>query len=114
MFTFSDMSEPESAILRFEYPVNEQAMITEAVSKGYIVRTRADEPNHQNRSCDYTQMNAAFASGAQIISTDYYRPDPRYKKKPRKFKNYACGFPGNLHERINPVTGTAQAHAATQ
>jgi hypothetical protein len=108
MFTFSDIYTPESAIIKYESPVTEQKLITEAVAKGYIVRTRADEPNHQNRTCDFSQMNAAFNSGAQIISTDYYRPDPRYKKKPKKFKNYCCKFPFNELARVNPVNGPSQ------
>ncbi|MDB5226786.1 MAG: hypothetical protein JWN78_979 [Bacteroidota bacterium] len=103
MFTFSDPGNPEAAFLKFEYPVNEQTLIKEFVKQGYIVRTRADEANKQNRSCDYTQMNVVFSSGAQIVTTDYYRADPRYKTKPKKFKNYFCKFPNSELGRIDPV-----------
>ena len=36
-------------------------------------------------------MNAAIESGAQIISTDYYRPDPRYANSSH-WTNYSVSF----------------------
>ena len=42
-------------------------------------------------------------SGAQMISTDYYRPDPRYLTD-GKYKNYSCKFPNGDIARINPVS----------
>lgn len=104
MFTFSKEGNPEAAFIKFDDPIENQKEIKTAVQKGYIIRTRADNPNKQNRSGDYLQMMKAFESGAQIISSDYYRPDPRYKTKPKKFKNYFCRFPHNDIGIINPVT----------
>jgi hypothetical protein len=104
MFVFSSPDKPECAFIKYDNPFDKG--ITEAIKKGYIVRTRADSPNNQNRSGDYTQQQAAFASGAQIISTDYYRPDIRYKKKPRKFKNYSTKL-GENNARVNPINTTA-------
>lgn len=65
------------------------------VTQGYMVRTRADANTVQSRNFDYNQMNAAFASGAQIISTDYPEPDKR-------FSNYQVKFPNGNYTRIRP------------
>jgi hypothetical protein len=103
MFTFSSPDKPECAFIKFDDALENEAKITDAVKKGYIIRTRADSPNKQNRSGDYSQQQAAFRSGAQIISSDYYTPDIRYKKHPKKFTNYSTKFPGADMGRINPV-----------
>ena len=42
------------------------------VKKGYMVRTRADADTEEARRNDKTVFQAACASGAQIITTDYY------------------------------------------
>ena len=105
MFVFSSPEKDECAFIKFDNPF--EKVIPEAVKKGYIVRTRADGPNVQNRTSDYAQQQAAFASGAHIISTDYYRPDVRYKKRPRKFKNYSTKLDIN-NMRINPVNTTVK------
>ncbi len=104
MFTFSKEGNQEAAFIKYEDPILNEKEIKAAVQQGYMIRTRADNPNKQNRSGDYTQMMKAFESGAQIISSDYYRPDPRYKTKPKKFKNYTCRFPHDAVGIINPVS----------
>ena len=43
-------------------------------------------------------------SGAQIISTDYYRPDPRAEKE-SGWTNYVVKVPGGGAARVNPVSG---------
>lgn len=103
MFTFSSPDKPECAFIKFDDALENEAKISDAVKKGYIIRTRADSPNKQNRSGNYSQQQAAFRSGAQIISSDYYTPDIRYKKHPKKFTNYSTKFPGADMGRINPV-----------
>lgn len=103
MFTFSTPNKPECAFVKYDDALKNEAAIIDAVKKGFIVRTRADEPDHQNRSGNYEQQQAAFRSGAQIISTDYYRPDIRYKKHPKRFTNYSTVMQGNSIARINPV-----------
>ena len=103
MFDFSSPDEDKAAFIKYDDAKADELKITDAVKKGFIVRTRADGPNVQNRNGDYTQQQAAFRSGAQIISTDYYRPDIRYMKKPKKFTNYATKFNGGEIGRINTV-----------
>lgn len=103
MFTFSEPGKPESAFLKFDDAHIDEQTIRKAVEQGYLVRTRADGPNIQNRSGDYTQQQSAFRSGAQIISTDYYRPDPRHEYQPKKFTRYHCTFGKGKIIRVNPV-----------
>jgi Phosphoinositide phospholipase C, Ca2+-dependent len=72
MFINAPTGTPESAILIMNDPIKQGAQIRENVKKGYIVRTRADADTREARTNDYTRFKAAMASGAQIISTDYY------------------------------------------
>ena len=104
MFTNADEGQPEAAFLQFNDPDRDENKIIDAVQKNYIVRTRADEPNRQNKTGDNTKKIAAFRSGAQIISTDYYRPDARYLTQPNQFKNYSCQFPNSELARINTIS----------
>lgn len=103
MFVFSTPNKPECAFIKYDDPIVHKNEIIDAVKKGFMVRTRADLPNHQNRSGDYTQQQIAFESGAQIISCDYYTPDCRYKKHPKKFKNYSTTIQGKTIGIINSV-----------
>jgi hypothetical protein len=59
-------------------PVADGPRIRAAVRAGLIVRTRADADTVEARSGDRTRAEAAFASGAQYISTDYLFADPRF------------------------------------
>jgi hypothetical protein len=103
MFTNSTFGKPEAAFLQYNDPFKKEDTIKIMVGKNYIIRTRADDPNNQNRSGSYKEQQAAFRSGAQIISTDYYRPDPRYLTN-TQFKNYSCQFPNGDLARINPIS----------
>jgi hypothetical protein len=103
MFASFRPGRPEAAFTQFEGMPGDEAAAKDAVAKGYMVRTRSDSPDNENRSGSYVRWNAALASGSQIISTDYYRPDPRYKTNPA-FKDYAVAFPGNVPAIINPVS----------
>jgi hypothetical protein len=52
------------------------ARITAAAQAGFLVRTRADAETFEARSGDVTRRDAALASGAQYVWTDYRRPEP--------------------------------------
>jgi hypothetical protein len=78
-------------------PVADGVEIRALVEQGYLVRTRADADTVEARSDDTTRREAAFASGAQIVSTDYEREDPR-------FPGYVVALPGGGPARCNPVT----------
>jgi hypothetical protein len=53
-------------------PKDDGGKIREMVKKGYMVRTRADADTKEARANDRSGFVAACASGAQIITTDYY------------------------------------------
>jgi hypothetical protein len=55
------------------------------MTKKFIVRTRSDAGTIEARNNDYRRFNAAWQSGSQIISTDYYKPDKRFSDYQVKF-----------------------------
>jgi len=63
-----------AAIVKLNDPFSDAQAITDAVEAGYVVRTRADTPISQAQSGDTAMQRAAFASGAQWVSTDYPVP----------------------------------------
>lgn len=77
-FVNTDETSPAAAYLTLNDPVAEQGRIQTAVRAGFIVRTRADADTLEARTGDVTRRSAAFASGAQYVSTDYMTPDPRF------------------------------------
>lgn len=78
-------------------PVGDAARIRDALEQGLLVRTRADADTVQARTSDTTMRDAALASGAQFVSTDYLVPDDR-------FGDYSVTLPGGALARCNPVT----------
>lgn len=60
-----------TAFMLFDNALTRNAEIRSAVQKGYLVRTRADIDTADARKDDGRRRDAALASGAQIISTDY-------------------------------------------
>lgn len=102
MFTFSKTGYPEAAFLKWDDPLEYQAQITEAVTKGYFVRTRADAKTVEARTGDYTRSDAALASGAHIVATDYYKPDGR-----PGWSDYFVELPDGKLVRLNPVMDIA-------
>lgn len=77
-------------------PEAQGARIRAAVEAGFLVRTRADANTVEARTNDTARREAAFASGAQYISTDY--PTPRLE-----WSDYAVVAPGGAPARCNPV-----------
>jgi len=75
-------------------PVRAQEAIRARVAQGFLVRTRSDAGTEEARSGDTTRREAAFTSGAQYISTDYYVP--RYE-----WSEYKVELPGIA--KCNPV-----------
>jgi hypothetical protein len=98
MFTSADEGDADAAYVRVDDPVEEGDRIRDLVEQGFLVRTRSDVPTQQARSGDTTLRDAALASGAQFISTDFYRPDPSLGS------DYVVELPGGLVARCNPVT----------
>lgn len=102
MFTPSGTGRPESAFIMQNNPFNSN--IETWVQQGYLVRTRSDSNTDEARTGDVAQRDRALASGAQLISTDYYRPDTRHLTD-SGWTDYSVQLPGNVAARLNPVNG---------
>lgn len=79
MFVNAVEGKPEAAFRIVNEPKEKLEYIQYLVRSGYLVRTRADADTREARSGDYSRWQSALASGAQVISTDYYRADPELK-----------------------------------
>lgn len=80
------------------------ANIQKQVRANYYVRTRADEPmGTVLDSCSTSQRDAAFRTGAHIVSTDFQS----YGMSSRWGCDYACRLEGRKAARCNPVNGPA-------
>jgi hypothetical protein len=100
MFINTDEASPAAAYLTLNDPQAEAARIRRDVTAGYMIRTRADADTVEARRNDTRRRQAAFASGAQYISTDYLWPDPR-------FGDYLVQLPGGKAARCNPLRASA-------
>lgn len=98
IFVAAEPPDDDAAFTVLNDPVADGARIRELVTQGYLVRTRADADTVEARSGDTTRRDTAFESGAQIVSTDYEREDPR-------FPGYVVQLPGDGGAaRCNPVS----------
>lgn len=88
--------EDHAAYFTMNNPLGDQERIRDAVNAGFIVRTRADANTREARVNDTSRREAAFASGAQYVSTDYYVPRV-------EFSDYTVSLPGGAAARCNPV-----------
>ncbi len=77
MFVYKNLEDSNAAFIIQNYPIGNEEYIQE-LSKKYIVRTRSDAGTIEARNNDYKRFNSAWQSGAQIISTDFYKNDPRF------------------------------------
>jgi hypothetical protein len=96
MFASVDADHPAAAWMKINNPIGEFDRIQRAVQQGFLVRTRADADTRQARNSDTKMRDAAMASGAQFISTDYPVADPR-------FSDYQVQWPDRGVYRRNPV-----------
>jgi Phosphoinositide phospholipase C, Ca2+-dependent len=97
MFVNALEGRPEAAFFVVNDPVGSFHYIQKLVRAGYLVRTRADADTREARQGDYVRMKAAFDSGAQYVSTDYYQPNPDFGT------GYQVTLPGGGPGRWNPL-----------
>jgi hypothetical protein len=95
MFVNIEETSPAAAYITLNDPLAQDARIRAAVGAGLIVRTRADADTVQARTGDTAMRDAALASAAQYVSTDYMTPDLRWSA-------YQVGLPGGMTGRIGP------------
>jgi hypothetical protein len=103
LFTASRPGEPSAAFVKENDPKGLKGQrIQQLVRDGYVVRTRADADTEQARTGDTTMRDAALASGAQWVSTDYPTiTDNRFGTP------YFAAIPGGTVARCNPVNAPA-------
>ena len=95
MFVKSNRDEPVAAIMLRDGPLDSGEEIRSLVREGFIVRTRADSPNPDELDPNSPRPQAALASGAQLISTDYpYLP---------AMNGYRFELPTGPRSRCNPI-----------
>jgi hypothetical protein len=106
VFTRGPEGAPDAAVTEVNDPRGaNQAEIQRLVTKGYLVRTRSDEPLSTIRDKDYTRLGIALASGAQWVTTDF----PVAGMAARYDSDFVAKLPGHTPVRCNPVTATAKA-----
>jgi hypothetical protein len=67
---------PDGAVLMVNDARRDRGRIAAALRQDLLVMTRADDDTHEARRGDSSRREAAFASGAQVVLTDFIRPDP--------------------------------------
>lgn len=80
MFVATDTGSPAAAFVTIEDPTKAPAAISAAVKSGFMVHTFADADTKEARAGDTRRRDKAFASGAQVISSDFIAADPRIGK----------------------------------
>ncbi len=102
-FPPSSPGQPDAAFLKLNDPIADFDAIKSAVAAGYMVRTRSDLPVETALSGDTRMRDAAFASGAQWVSSDYPVPG----MTARWGTDYMAQIPGGTPARCNPVSAPA-------
>ena len=95
-FVNTDVGSPAAGYITLNEIPADAPQIAAAVKAGLIVRTRADADTWEARRNDRSRQVAAFASGAQYVSTDYLTPDTR-------LSSYTAALPGGGRARLSPV-----------
>lgn len=94
LFVNSEEGNPTAAFRIINNPVENFDKIKNLVDLGYMVRTRADGDTKEARNNDYTKFEKAKASGAHIITTDYYLPSTFFES------DYKISFDNGTYERV--------------
>lgn len=96
-FLRSEPGDSHAAFLLLDNALVRAEEIPKRVKQGYLVRSRSDIETYEAKVTDMTRAEAAFASGAQIVSTDFYKAGNSYGT------DYIVKLPGGGEMRCNPV-----------
>ena len=97
MFLESQEGQPYASVFIRNNP--HDSSIARLVREGYLVRTRADSGLQEGALGTAHRRDAALASGAHIVSTDF----PPGEAHPET--GYVVALPGNVPARLNPANG---------
>ncbi|WP_232024832.1 phosphatidylinositol-specific phospholipase C1-like protein [Streptomyces lincolnensis] len=104
LFTNSRPGRADAAFIGWNDPTADNtAVIQDLVRRGYYVRTRSDVPFTEASSGSTARLDAALASGAQIISTDFPAPG----LAARYGSDYTAELPSGAAVECDPVTAPA-------
>ncbi|NOW48693.1 hypothetical protein FHW96_004883 [Novosphingobium sp. SG751A] len=96
-FLESQPGQSYGAFLLMDNATMRAREIPDLVRQGYLVRARADIETWEAKTNDPSRAHQTFASGAQIVSTDFYKPGNAYGT------GYVVTLPGGGAMRCNPV-----------
>ena len=106
IWTNSVEGQPDAAMIKENDPTGDyQAEIQRLVKKGYLIRSRADEPLSTVLSGDTSRRELAFSSGAQVVSTDF--PVPGMASRWESDYFVRLNGSGLVNVRCNPVNAPA-------
>jgi hypothetical protein len=97
MFVRSDESRADGATLVLDNPRDPD--IPRLAKAGYYIRTRADSGLRTAAPGQPARRDAALASGAHIVSTDFPAGEAHAET------GYVVAFPDDAPARVNPVNG---------
>jgi hypothetical protein len=97
MFVRSDPQRDDAATLVLDNP--RDAEIPQLARAGFFIRTRADAGLNAASPGQPARRDAALASGAHILSTDFPAGEPQAEH------GYVVEFPDAAGARVNPVNG---------
>jgi hypothetical protein len=101
VFTRGNPGDPDAAITMVNDPRGANtATIRDLVKRGYMVRTRSDEPLTTVKNEDFGQLTAALAGGGQLVTTDF----PTVGMAARYDSDFVAELPGGAVARCNPVS----------
>ncbi|WP_421120446.1 phosphatidylinositol-specific phospholipase C1-like protein [Aquihabitans daechungensis] len=106
LFTNAEPGNPDAAFVKRNDPFAPD--IPDLVTDGYVVRTRSDADTREARDNDTGPRDAALASGAQWVSTDYQAPGMAVGFT----TPYVVEIPGGTVARCNPVNGPPTCESA--
>jgi hypothetical protein len=100
VFTRGPEGQPDAAVTEVNDPrgANSQE-IQRLVRKGYLVRTRSDEPMTTVLTNEFSRVGVALGSGAQLVTTDF----PVSGMAARYNSDFVATLPGDTAVRCNPV-----------
>ncbi len=105
LFVSAGPGEDEAGFVKLNDPIGSFERIRELVGQGFLVRTRADSDTAEARTGDTTKRDAALASGAQFVSTDYPVPNEKFGT------GYFVEMPGGRPARCNPISAPTDCRA---
>jgi hypothetical protein len=104
VFTRGPEGQPDAAVTMVNDPRGaNQAEIQRLVRKGYLVRTRSDEPMATVLANETSRVGIALESGAQWVTTDF----PVAGMAARYDSDFVAQLPGGVAVRCNPVSSPA-------